>query len=472
MRLTKGNPYVAAVILVTVAMAVIVAAVGINLSAGLPFNLSLSWPPRHDYTLSAAFTDANGVNPGANVVIAGAQVGQVTGVRIEHNQALVTMRISRQYGPLHRGTVASIRYSTLLADKYIELTPAAGTALLASGATIPSDQTVTPVDFDQFLSSLDASTRQQLQVLVQQLGGGVAGEQAAINALLDNLAGLSEQSPPVLNVLRLRDPQLASIIDNLDTVAARLAQSHQQLGQLVQNTALVTETLARSDTRLDDLLVHLASVSQATSQTLQGNQGNLQTTIDRLNPFLVQLNPQLTTAAGYLNQASPTLQAEIKYLIPEVVSAISQQDAGGNYLRQFVVVNTCYDTLASTPASPKNASPTGGCLVPVITGLANPAPSHPAPSKSGPAPGQATRPGARCPSPTPSPTPSLKLPLPLPSPTACPKPPPGCGTPAPTPTPSPTCHGTGSGSGGLIPSPAPNPLGPLGPIGNVLGGGI
>jgi ABC-type transporter Mla subunit MlaD len=132
MRLTKGNPYVAAVILVTVAIAVIVAAAGINLSAGLPFNLSLSWPPRHDYTLSAAFTDANGVNPGANVVIAGAQVGQVTGVRIEHGQALVTMRISRQYGPLHRGTVASIRFSTLLADKYIELTPAAGTALLAS----------------------------------------------------------------------------------------------------------------------------------------------------------------------------------------------------------------------------------------------------------------------------------------------------------------------------------------------------
>ncbi|HYZ54829.1 MAG TPA: MCE family protein [Streptosporangiaceae bacterium] len=475
MRLTKGNPYVAAVILVTAAMAVIVAAVGINLSAGLPFNLSLSWPPSHDYTLSAAFTDANGVNPGANVVIAGAQVGQVTGVRIEHDQALVTMRISRRYGPLHRGTVASIRYSTLLADKYIELTPAASTALLPSGATIPSDQTVTPVDFDQFLSSLDASTRQQLQVLVQQLGGGVAGEQAAINALLDNLAGLSEQSPPVLNVLRLRDPQLASIIGNLDTVAARLAQSHQQLGQLVQNTALVTETLAHSDARLDDLLVHLASVSQATSQTLRGNQGNLQTTIERLNPFLVQLNPQLTTAAGYLNQASPTLQAEDKYLLPAVVSAISQQDANGNYLRQFVVINTCDDTLASTP-SPKNASPTGGCLAQAITGLVKPAPSHPAPSKSRPAPGQAGRPGARCPSPTPLPSPSVNLPLPRPSPTACPKPPPGCGSsaraPAPTPTPSPTCHGTGSGSGGPIPSPAPNPLSPLGPIGNVLGGGL
>ena len=169
MRLTKGNPYVAAVILMTVVLATIAAAVSINLSFGLPFNLSLSWPPGQDYTLSAAFTDANGLSPGSEVVIAGAEVGQVTGISVEHDQAVVTMRISRQYEPLHRGTVASIRYTTLLANKYIELTPAAGTAPLPSGTTIPSNQTVTPVDFDQFLSSLDARTRQQVQVLVQQL---------------------------------------------------------------------------------------------------------------------------------------------------------------------------------------------------------------------------------------------------------------------------------------------------------------
>lgn len=481
MRLTKGNPYVAAVVLVTVVLAVIAVAVGINMSSGLPFNLSLGWPPRQDYTLSAAFTDANGVYPGADVVIAGAQVGQVTGISIKHDQAVVTMRISRQYEPLHRGTVASIRYTTLLANKYIELTPAAGTAPLASGATIPSNQTVTPVDFDQFLSSLDAKTRQQVQVLVQQLGGGVTGEQAAINGLLSNTARLSEQSPPVLNVLHVRDPQLASTITDLDTVAATLARSHQQLGQLVQNTALVNATLARNDASLDNLLVHLASVSQDTVRTLQGNQPNLQTTIERLDPLLRELNPQLTTAAGYLNQATPTLQAEIKYLIPEVVSAISQQDANGNYLRQFVVVNTCYDTLSSTPSS-KKTSPTGTCMVPVMTGQAGPAPSHPARGSGRPAPRKATRPRARCPSSAPSPRPTLKVPssplpsLPLPSSPApsrslpaCAKPPPGCPsptrTPAPRPTPRPACHS--SGSGGPSPTPVPNPLGPLG---NLLGG--
>ncbi len=444
MQLTKGNPARAGVILVVALLAVVAAAVGINMSAGLPFNLSLGWPPSHDYLLSAGFTDANGVTPGANVLIAGAQVGQVTSIRIAGDRAVVTMRISQRFGPLHRGTVAAIRYSTLLAQKYVELTPAAGTPPLASGATIPSNETITPVDFDQVLSSLDARTRQQLQVLVQQLGGGVTGEQAAISTLLDHLAGLSEQSPPALDTFRARDPQLASILSNLATVSARLAATHQQLGGLVQQTSAVTATLARNDASLDGLLVHLASVSQDTSATLKGNQASLRQTINTLSPFLVQLTPQVSTMAGYTSQAMPTLRAEITTLIPEVVSAISGQDAGGNYLRQYVVIDPCYDVISKTRANPH-----GNCLAQLLgpgalTGL----------GAGSAARGKHSQ--ARCPSPaataTPQPSASPSLPLPSPTPTGCARPHRGSRSPAPSPSPS---------SGGGL----------LGGILNLFGGG-
>jgi phospholipid/cholesterol/gamma-HCH transport system substrate-binding protein len=435
MRLTNGNAHRAGIILVTAILVIVVAAVGINMSAGLPFNLSLGFPPSHDYVLSADFTDANGVTPGANVLMAGAQVGQVTGIRIDRNRAVVTMRISQKYGPLHRGTVAAIRYSTLLAQKYVELTPASGTAALPSGAIIPSNETVTPVDFDQVLSSLDARTRQQVQVLVQQLGGGITGEQAAINALLDHLAGLSEQSPPALDTFTARDPQLSSILRNLSVVSARLAASHQQLGGLVNQTSMVTETLARNDTSLDGLLVHLASVSQDTSATLKGNQANLRKTVNTLSPFLVRLTPQLSTTGGYLRQGAPTLKAEMTQLIPEVVSAISGQDAGGNYLRQYVVVNTCYDFMSKTRAKPKG---NGQCLAQVsgLGGLTGAGGT-----------GAGKRSQARCKqasaSATPRPSASPSLPIPLPSSSASPCAKPRSGTMSPAPSPSPS-------SGGLL----------------------
>lgn len=437
MRLTKGNPVIAATILVVVAAFVILAAITINASSGLPFNLSFGG---RDYTLSAAFKDANGVNKGANVLIAGAQVGQVTGIKIEHDKAVVSMRIGRKYGPLHRGTVAAIRYSTLLAQKYIELTPASGTPPLASGTTIASNETVTPVDFDQFLSSLDAKTRQQLQVLVQQAGGGVAGEQTAINALVDHLAGLSQQSPPILNTLQRRDPQLSAIITNLDTVASRLAATHQQLGGLVGNTSDVTQTLASNDASLNDLLGHLANVSQDTAQTFKGNEGNLRKAIEYLDPVLAQLNPQFLTSARYLDQGGPILKAQISQLIPEVASAIAQRDAGGNYIRQFVVVNTCYDTLSAKPVNPHK-----NCLA-QITGL-NGAGANASGSKAGSA--------KKCPAGSGS----------TPSPAASP-------TPSPTTSAGKQSSACRNGSGSPSPSPSPSSSqGGLGAILGLLGGG-
>src|SRR5439155_6790570 len=109
-------------------------------------------------------------------------------------------------------------------------------------------------------------------------------------------------------------------------------------------------------------------------------------------------------------------------LIPEIGSAISQQDANGNYLRQYLVMDNCVDSVNQTP----NAS----CGGPA-------APSVAAPQLPG-------LPSA-CP-----PTPPVKLPTPTPIPTICPLPTPSpllpCG---PSPSPSPT------------PKPSPAPSSPL-----------
>ncbi|MBO0776318.1 MAG: hypothetical protein J2P34_08375, partial [Actinobacteria bacterium] len=182
-----------------------------------------------------------------------------------------------------------------------------------------------------------------------------------------------------------------------------------------------------------------------TSATLKGTQANLRKTINTLSPFLVQLTPQVGTTAGYLGNGLPTLRAEMTTLIPEVVSAISGQDAGGNYLRQFVVINPCYDLLSKTRANPK-----GNCLAQVASPGASPLAGAGASKTSGSKTKGTTRKRRRahCPAPSatatprPTPTPSL-LPLPSPSATNCAKSKPRSGTRSPSPSPSPS-------SGGLL----------------------
>jgi hypothetical protein len=134
------------------------------------------------------------------------------------------------------------------------------------------------------------------------------------------------------------------------------------------------------------------------------------------------------------------LQAEATYLIPEVVSAVAQQDAGGNYLRQFVVISTCYDTISSTPASPGS-----GC----VSQLAGPPIPTVSPQPAGHTGGRHQAHASPCPSVSPSlPVPSLPVPLPtvslpLPTPAAS-----DCPSPHRSATPKPGA--TSGSSGGLL----------------------
>jgi ABC-type transporter Mla subunit MlaD len=104
-----ANTFRAGIVTLAAVLAVIVIAMAINVSFGLPFNLSLL-PPGQDYAIKAAFEDANGVSRGADVVIAGHSVGQVTGVEVSGTRAVVTMRVGSRYAPLHRFSTARIRW--------------------------------------------------------------------------------------------------------------------------------------------------------------------------------------------------------------------------------------------------------------------------------------------------------------------------------------------------------------------------
>jgi virulence factor Mce-like protein len=416
LRLTKADPLPVGVFSLLFVVAVVAFAIGINMSFGLPLNLNLGWPPSRDYTLKANFDDANSLAKGANVVQSGNPIGQVTDVTAVGRQAQVTMRIDSRYSPMHKGTVARIRYSTLLAQKYVELSPAAGTPVIESGAVVPSDQTITPVDFDQFLSTFDKPTRDRLQIVVQQAGGGLEGRGAAVNDMLDQLDGLSQESRAGLSTFSAHDPDLASITTNLAITSDRLAQSHQQLGDFVANTADVTGTLASQDQQLTALIYHLTNTMNDFDATLNGNEQNFHTTIATLDPLVtVELVPTLTTVNGYTHPNLGNLKTGLSVLIPEIGSAISQRDANGNYLRQYLVMDNCYDTV-----TPPGQSCGAG-----------------SPNAAGPGSG-VNSPSTACP------TPSLpKLPTPTPLPSICPLP-----TPTPLPTPALPC--------GLSPSPTPH----------------
>jgi phospholipid/cholesterol/gamma-HCH transport system substrate-binding protein len=102
------------------------------------------------YTLVAKFSSATGLRTGANVEIAGVNVGRVVKVELdgEYN-ALVRMRI-RDGVKLSGDSGASVKTSGLIGDKYVRLTPGGLEDFLGDGDELT--ETHAPVDIEELVS--------------------------------------------------------------------------------------------------------------------------------------------------------------------------------------------------------------------------------------------------------------------------------------------------------------------------------
>lgn len=106
-------------------------------------------------TLTAHFPRAVSVYKGSDVRILGVNVGRVTAVTPEGNSVRVDMEYDAQYR-VPDGAKAVIVTPTLVADRYVQLTPAyhSGDELMADGADIPLPDTGVPVELDRIYASL------------------------------------------------------------------------------------------------------------------------------------------------------------------------------------------------------------------------------------------------------------------------------------------------------------------------------
>jgi phospholipid/cholesterol/gamma-HCH transport system substrate-binding protein len=89
------------------------------------------------YFLNARFTSVTGLKAGAQVEIAGVQVGQVDGIFLDpkENVAMVRLKI-KEAVKLNEDTIASVQTAGLLGDKFIQLSPGGSDQILNPGDRI------------------------------------------------------------------------------------------------------------------------------------------------------------------------------------------------------------------------------------------------------------------------------------------------------------------------------------------------
>ena len=101
----------------------------------------MEWMNTDYYRVQAKFSSITGLKEGAIVEIAGVQVGKVERIALDTDDmtAVVIMKIGNGID-LDDETIASVKTSGLIGDKYIRLQPGGGLEMLADGDRIIETQ--------------------------------------------------------------------------------------------------------------------------------------------------------------------------------------------------------------------------------------------------------------------------------------------------------------------------------------------
>ena len=239
------------------------------------------------YRVDAIFDNADFLVSGQDVKIAGAVVGQVSGVHLTRDRkARIEMQIEDGFAPFRSDATCTIRPQSLIGEKFVECDP--GTprgrpmrAARGEGApVVPLGRNHSPVDLDLVFAALRLPYRQRLTLLVNELGTGLAGRPADLNAAIRRANPALQQANKVLAIVDRDRHTLARLIDASDVVVAKLAQHRGEVASFIGKADRVARAVA-------------------------DRRGDLGLAIHRLPPLLDQLQPSATELAGLAGEARP-----------------------------------------------------------------------------------------------------------------------------------------------------------------------
>jgi phospholipid/cholesterol/gamma-HCH transport system substrate-binding protein len=257
------------------------------------------------YRVKAVFQSAGQLVNGNEVRVGGQRVGRIADVDLdESSQAVVTLEIEDDLAPLHSGTRATIRATSLsgIANRYVSIHPGpASEREIPDGGEIPADRTSAPVDLDVLFNTLDARTREGLRNVVRGSGTWYDGQAA-------EAAESSKYFPPFLfsateltRELALDEQLFRRFVTDTAATVSAIAERRDDLAGLVRNTGTAFRAIADEQASLDRALELLPDTLRRANTTFV----NLRATLDDLDKLVAESKPATRDLAPFLRELRP-----------------------------------------------------------------------------------------------------------------------------------------------------------------------
>jgi phospholipid/cholesterol/gamma-HCH transport system substrate-binding protein len=322
------------------------------------------------YKLNVELQTGQAVVPGQGqtINIAGVKVGDVQSVHLKNGVAVVSVNMDRKYAPVYRNAHVLLRPKTGLKDMYLALDPgtkAAGS--LPDGGTIPVANTLPDVNPDEVLASLDADTRDYLDLLLGAGGEaftdrpGHQGETAAdLRQTFKRFEPINRNLAAITTELAKRKRNVARAIHSFRQITDELAATDGRLGRFVESSNANFAAFAHQDAALREalgLLPGTLDVAQSTLDKADKLALVAAPTFQNLRPFARALGPALVDVRPFLTTTTPVIKNQLrpftKLAAPTVKdlrpTAANLAKATPHLSNTFDVLNSAFNLFAYNP---------------------------------------------------------------------------------------------------------------------------
>jgi phospholipid/cholesterol/gamma-HCH transport system substrate-binding protein len=297
-------------------------------------------------TYKLRFQNAGQLVKDDDVQIGGRRIGSVRDIELtDDNEAQITIKVSDGYAPLHQGTTAIIRATSLsgIANRYVALTPGPNSnPKLPDGATLRADSTTSIVDLDQLFNTFDPKTRAALQRVIQGSATWYDNRGIQANAATKYFSPAISSTQRLVNELISNQQTLNAFLRNATRTVGAIAERRDDLSNLVSNANTTAAAIADENAAFDESLALLPDTLRKANTTFV----NLRATLDDLDVLVAASKPATKDLARFLRELRPLLH-DARPTIADLSTAVHRPGAN----------NDLTDLLQQTPALERAAKP-------------------------------------------------------------------------------------------------------------------
>jgi phospholipid/cholesterol/gamma-HCH transport system substrate-binding protein len=300
----------------------------------------------HPFTVKARFSDVLDLVPQSGVKVNEVPVGRVENIQLAPDgwTAEVTMLVNGDV-ELPANALAMLRQSSLLGEKYVELSPPPpdkASGELSDGALIPIERTNRNTDIEEVLGALSMLLNgggiEQLQNIAQEMNAALTGNEADIRRTLHSVDDL-------VSTLDESKSDITRAIDGVDRLAGTLNNERDKLAGVIDSLGPGLKVLTDQRSQLVRMLQSLQSLSDVAVRTVDRSQADIVADLKALTPALNKLGE-----AG----ADLPKSLEVLFTIPFTDEAVKgvQGDYFNLYAKIDLNLQTIIDNLSRSRQNP------------------------------------------------------------------------------------------------------------------------